>query len=82
MSVCVVCVYTRLQDIFKHVLIGAFNDFVVDFFCSKQAQVSQDSETDSVHVLFSENRPLVVADDVRFMFYCSTVRVLQLCTTV
>ena len=38
-----------------------------------QTQVSQDAETSSVHILFSEDKPLVVADDVRFMFYCSTV---------
>ena len=41
--------------------------------------MSQDSETKSVHITFSEDRPLVVADDVRIMFYCSTVKFPFVC---
>lgn len=35
--------------------------------------MSHDTETKSVHLVFSERKPLVVADDVRMIFYCSTV---------
>ena len=35
--------------------------------------MSHDTETKSVHLVFSEEKPLVVADDVRMIFYCSTV---------
>lgn len=39
----------------------------------QQVEVSHNTETKSVHLLFSERKPLVVADDVRMIFYCSTV---------
>jgi len=38
-----------------------------------QTQVSVDSSQDSVRVVFPETDPLVVTDDVKFIFYCSTV---------
>ena len=33
-----------------------------------------DAKEEAVRVVFLDSRPLLVTDDVRFKFYCSTVR--------
>ena len=38
-----------------------------------QTQVSVDPSQDAVQVVFSERDTLVVTDDTKFVFYCSTV---------
>lgn len=40
-----------------------------------QLQVSNASDGDAVHIVFSSAKPILVTDDVRFKFYCSTVSV-------
>ena len=42
-----------------------------------QVQVINDGVSDIVHVFISESDPLLVTDDVKFKFFCSTVS----CTT-